>query len=130
MSKLPDKLNFKIGEAGKIAGAPLHALRYWEKEFPLLKPSKFINNQRIYSKKDIEILLLIKALLYGEKFSIDGLRKHLPFYLRQLKKHKKERENSEKISTEKKVHQLLSSIARLRAEINTGQKAAGRGQSL
>ena len=119
MNSLPDKLNFKIGEAGNITGLPNHVLRYWEKEFPILKPEKFTNKQRMYSKKDIEILLLIKLLLYEEKFSIEGLRKHLPSYYRQLKQTQKEIYNSQapSLPIEQKVHRLLSSISQLRTEI-------------
>ena len=120
INNLPGKLNFKISEAGNAAGLPNHVLRYWEKEFPLLKPEKFRNNQRIYSKKNIETALLIKALLYEEKFSIEGLRKRLPFYYRQFQKIKKGAGPPQALPyppIEQKVHQLLKSISELRAEI-------------
>ena len=117
INSLPDKLNFKIGETGEIVAVPSHVLRYWEKEFPILKPEKFVNKQRLYSKKDIKILLLIKSLLYEEKFSIEGLRKHLPSYCRQFKQHKKESKVNFP-SVEKKVHQLLNSISQMRTTIN------------
>ena len=117
MNSLPEKLNFKIGETGNIVGVPNHVLRYWEKEFPILKPEKFTNKQRLYSKKDIKILLLIKSLLYKEKFSIEGLRKHLPYYHQQLGQHKKE-SKAPAANTRQKVHQLLSSISQLRATID------------
>lgn len=118
IDSLPDKLNFKIGEVGNILGLPNYVLRYWEKEFPVLKPKKFSNNQRLYSKKDIKILLLIKALLYKEKFSIEGLRKHLPFYYKRLKYNTKADEASHpSSSTEQKVQELLNSIAELRSNI-------------
>ena len=115
---MPDKLNFKIGEAGNIVGVPNHVLRYWEKEFPSLKPEKFTNKQRIYSKKDIKILLLIKLLLYEEKFSIEGLRKHLPAYYQQFKIRKKE-SGTASTPIEQKVHQLLHFIAQLRSTIES-----------
>ena len=82
---LPIRLNFKIGEVSKILSIPPYILRYWEKEFPPLNPQKFTNNQRLYTRKDIYTLLLIKTLLYEEKLSINGLRKHLPEYLKQMK---------------------------------------------
>ena len=112
---LPEKLNFKIGEVSAILGVPNHVLRYWEKEFPTLKPEKFINNQRIYFKKDIKILLLIKALLYEEKFSIEGLRKHLNSYHQQLKNYNSK--NSE-VSIEKKLQNLLSALSKMREALN------------
>ena len=117
MNNLPEKLNFKIGEAGNIVGVPNHVLRYWEKEFPILKPEKFTNKQRLYSKKDMKILLLIKSLLYKEKFSIEGLRKHLPYYHQQLGQYKKETEIPV-VNTKQKLHQLLNSISQLRTMID------------
>ncbi len=116
INSLPDKLNFKIGEAGKIVGAPSHVLRYWEKELPILKPEKFTNKQRLYSKKDIRTLLLIKALLYKEKLSIESLRKHLPSYCRQFKLGKNKALDLKPIK--QKAHRLLSFISQMRAEIN------------
>ena len=85
IQNLPSRLNFKIGEVSKILSTPAYMLRYWEKEFPSLKPQKFINNQRLYTRKDISTLMLIKALLHEEKFSTEGLRKHLPHYLKQMR---------------------------------------------
>ena len=114
---LPNKLNFKIGETGNIVGVPSHVLRYWEKEFPLLKPEKFINKQRLYFKKDISLLLLIKTLIYEEKFSIEGLRKHLPSCFQQFKKSQK-KTKPEPAAMERKAHQLLNSISNMRREIN------------
>ena len=116
INSLPDKLNFKIGETGNIVGVPSHVLRYWEKEFPILKPEKFINKQRLYSKKDIKILLLIKVLLYEEKFSIEGLRKHLPFYCRQLKRNKERAMSFSPVT--KKVRRLLNVISQMRTDID------------
>ena len=116
INSLPDKLNFKIGETGNIVGVPSHVLRYWEKEFPVLKPEKFINKQRLYSKKDIKILLLIKALLYEEKFSIEGLRKHLTFYCRQLKQSKERTVGF--VPVIKKIRRLLNSISQMRTDID------------
>ena len=114
LNNLPEKQNFKIGETAKLIGVTQHVLRYWEKEFPLLKPEKFTNNQRLYFKKDIELLLLIKYLLYKEKFSIEGLRKHLASYVKQLKQKK----SSSSLPIEKKLHRLLHSISQIRDTIS------------
>jgi DNA-binding transcriptional MerR regulator len=75
--KLPDKLYFKIGEVSKILGVHTHVLRYWESEFPSIKPTKSKSGQRIYKRSDIEVLSLIKDLLYRQKFTIEGARKYL-----------------------------------------------------
>ena len=75
--KIPDKFYFKIGEVSKIAGLPSHVLRFWETEFKRIKPRRTESGQRSYTKKDIEIILEIKHLLYEKKFTIEGARKHI-----------------------------------------------------
>ena len=120
LNNLPEKLNFKIGEVSSIVGAPNHVFRYWEKEFSTLKPNKFINNQRLYSKKDIKVLLLIKALLYEEKFSIEGLRKHLSSYLKRLNSYNS-KEPKHQVVLEKKIHELLSSLSKMRETLKQTQ---------
>lgn len=72
-----DKLFYKIGEVSKIVGVEPYVLRYWETEFPFLKPKKSKSGQRIYTKDDIEIALQIKHLLYQERYTIDGVRRKL-----------------------------------------------------
>ncbi len=75
--RLPDKLYFKIGEVGRIVGVKPYVLRYWETEFNLLKPGKAPSRHRLYKKKDVELLLGIKRLLYSEGYTIEGARKRL-----------------------------------------------------
>ena len=74
---LPDKLFYRIGEVSKIVGAEPYVLRYWEMEFPFLKPRKNKSGQRVYIKRDVEILFQIKRLLYNERYTIEGVRKRL-----------------------------------------------------
>ena len=74
---LPDKLFYKIGEVSRITRIEPYVLRYWETEFPTLKPRKNKSGQRVYIKKDLEQVLLIKELLYEEKYTIEGVRKKL-----------------------------------------------------
>lgn len=76
-ARLPDKIYFKIGEVSEIVGVEAYVLRYWETEFELLKPSKAPSRHRLYKKKDVELLLEIKRLLYAEGFTIEGARKRL-----------------------------------------------------
>ena len=76
-SPYPDKLFYKIGEVSKIVGVEPYVLRYWETEFSFLKPRKSKSGQRVYVKKDIELLLQIKQLLYQERYTIEGVRKRL-----------------------------------------------------
>ncbi len=72
-----DRLFYKIGEISDIAKIEPHVLRYWESEFPFLKPRKNKTGQRIYTRKDLELVLQIKDLLYKEKYTIAGVRKKL-----------------------------------------------------
>lgn len=73
----PDKLFYKIGEVSKIVGVEPYVLRYWETEFAFLKPRKNKSGQRVYTKKDVELLLDIKKLLHQERYTIEGVRKRL-----------------------------------------------------
>jgi DNA-binding transcriptional MerR regulator len=75
--EIPDKLFFRIGEVSQIVGVEAYVLRYWESEFPGLSPRKSSTGQRMFRRKDVELLLRIKHLLYGRKFTIEGARKAL-----------------------------------------------------
>jgi DNA-binding transcriptional MerR regulator len=74
---IPDKLYFKIGEVSRIAGVPTHVLRFWETEFPRVSPRRTASGQRLYTRKEVELVLEIKSLLYQRRFTIDGARQHL-----------------------------------------------------
>jgi len=74
---IPDKLYFRIGEIAQLCGLPAYVLRFWETEFPQLKPVKGSTGQRMYRHKDVENVLRIKKLLYEEGFTIAGARLHL-----------------------------------------------------
>ena len=72
-----DKLYYRIGEVSRICGVKPYVLRYWESEFRWMAPAKSRSKQRLYRKKDIEVILLIKRLLYEERYTIAGARKRL-----------------------------------------------------
>ncbi len=74
---IPDKLYFRIGEVASLCRLPAYVLRFWETEFPQLKPVKSSTGQRMYRRKDVEVLLRIKELLYDQGFTIAGARQHL-----------------------------------------------------
>jgi DNA-binding transcriptional MerR regulator len=74
---IPDKLFFRIGEVSRIAGVPASVLRFWENEFPRIKPRRSDTGQRVYRRSDVELILIIKRLLYERKFTIKGARQHL-----------------------------------------------------
>ncbi len=72
-----ERLFYKISEVSAITGLESYVLRYWESEFPILRPQKSRGGQRIYQKKDIEVILKIKQMLYEKGFTIAGARKAL-----------------------------------------------------
>jgi len=74
---IPEKIYFKIGEVCEVVGVQAHVLRYWETEFSTLSPQKNKSGQRSYRRRDVEIALRIKQLLYNEMFTIAGARKKL-----------------------------------------------------
>lgn len=74
---IPEKLYFRIGEVAQLCRLPAYVLRFWETEFPQLKPIKSSSGQRMYRHKDVENVLHIKKLLYEEGFTIAGARQHL-----------------------------------------------------
>src|SRR6266567_682142 len=73
----PDKVYFRINEVSALTHTKHHVLRYWESEFPTLKPEKNSRGRRLYSRQDLETVLKIKRLLYEEGFTIAGARKQL-----------------------------------------------------
>lgn len=79
---IPEKIYFKIGEVCELVGVQAHVLRYWETEFSTLSPQKNKSGQRSYRRRDVEIALRIKQLLYNEMFTIAGARKKLQSELR------------------------------------------------
>jgi len=83
---IPEKLFFKIGEVCDIVGIQAHVLRYWESEFPMLAPQKNRAGQRTYRKRDVEMVLRIKELLYDEMYTIPGARKRLASDMRGASK--------------------------------------------
>jgi DNA-binding transcriptional MerR regulator len=77
MTAIPEKLYFKIGEVCEIVGVQAHVLRYWETEFPMLTPQKNRAGQRTYRRRDVEMALRVKELLYEEQYTIAGAKKRL-----------------------------------------------------
>ncbi len=75
--EIPDKLYFRIGEVARLAAIKPYVLRFWETEFPQLGPKKSGTGHRLYRRKDVQLVLEIKTLLYGKRFTIEGARKYL-----------------------------------------------------
>jgi len=76
-SEIPDKLYFRIGEVARLCEVPAYVLRFWESEFPQLKPNKGGTGQRLYRRRDVEMALRVKRLLYDEGYTIPGARQLL-----------------------------------------------------
>lgn len=74
---LPDKLYYKIGEVAEVAQVRTSVLRFWESEFSFLKPEKSTAGQRLYSKREVDLILQVRHLLYDEKFTIEGVKKKI-----------------------------------------------------
>lgn len=89
---IPPQMAFKIGEVADLVGVKSYVLRYWESEFEQLKPKKSRHNQRMYDRRDVETLMLIKKLLYRDRFSIEGARG-------ALKKLRKETQHVKKMAS-------------------------------
>jgi DNA-binding transcriptional MerR regulator len=91
---IPDRLFFRIGDVAELAGVEAYVLRFWEGEFPMLAPKKTSNGQRQYRRKDVETVLEIKRLLYGEGYTIAGARKVLQDRVRTKKRPQPRKEQS------------------------------------
>lgn len=76
-SELPDKLYFKIGEVARLVGVKPYVLRYWETEFPNIRPGKTRSQHRLYRRRDVETLLEIRRLLHDERYTIEGAKRRL-----------------------------------------------------
>lgn len=75
--QIPNKLYFRIGEVSEIVGVKAYVLRYWETEFPDIRPTKSKSGQRLYKRRDVELLLQVRDLLYEERYTIDGAKQRL-----------------------------------------------------
>src|ERR1700742_369065 len=75
--EIPDKLYFRIGDVARLCEVPTYVLRFWESEFPQLKPNKGGTGQRLYRRRDVETALQIRRLLYDEGYTIPGARQFL-----------------------------------------------------
>jgi DNA-binding transcriptional MerR regulator len=107
-TEIPDKVYFKIGEVSELTGVKPYVLRYWESEFNIVKPSKSISNQRMYKKKEVELILEIKRLLYEDKFTIAGAKKILQ---------EKARQNTAGTSPNSKTRDVLVDLREMLVEI-------------
>jgi DNA-binding transcriptional MerR regulator len=96
LPEIPDKLFFRIGEVSQIVGVEAYVLRYWESEFKGLSPRKSSSGQRMFRRRDVELLLQIKYLLYDRKFTIEGAR----LALQDLSRDKDKKDKARKLTAQ------------------------------
>jgi len=113
--KIPDKLYFKIGEVARLTRVKPYVLRYWESEFKMLTPFKTKGRQRVYRRRDIELVFYIKDLLHKEKLTLEGARKRLKDFDRDKKEGS--RRQLDIPFTEKKYQNALKGIRKDLASI-------------
>jgi DNA-binding transcriptional MerR regulator len=75
--EIPEKLYFRIGEVARILGVATHVVRFWETEFRAVRPQKSPSGQRVYARRDVERLVVIRRLLREERYTLDGARRYL-----------------------------------------------------
>lgn len=119
IKSIPDKLAFKIGEVAEIVDVKTYVLRYWETEFDQLHPQKSSKNQRVYLKRDVEMVMMIKKLLYRDRFSIEGARVALKQLKRDSKQVKAVGGTLDKVdSIRHDIEDLILHISSLKVRIN------------
>lgn len=109
INSIPDKMGFKIGDVSDFLGIKQYVLRYWESEFEILRPKKASNNQRMYTRKDVENAFLIRKLLHRDRFSIEGARNAL----KELKAHvRKEKDYTQVVNRMESFGERIEDLAR------------------
>ncbi len=123
IQNIPERMGFKIGEVAEMISIKNYVLRYWESEFEILKPRKSSNNQRVYSRRDVENAFLIRKLLHRDRFSIEGAKQALKDLKVQVRKEQKVQATYHKIenkieSFHERVESLIEDVRKLRKIIN------------
>lgn len=111
MVKIPDKMFFRIGDVSRITGVRSYVLRYWESEFKFLRPVKNRAGQRVYRKKDVQLVLDIKRLLYDQKFTIAGAKKKIEESRKYGSAKSGPADKTRMMNVLRKVHKELSAIS-------------------
>jgi len=121
--QIPDKLYFRIGDVSELVGVKPYVLRYWESEFPFINPDKSSTGQRVYRRTDVEGLLLIKHLLYSERYSIEGARKRIKELRKEgeYKSFKREKVlgGEQALARKERLKKLLKSAEELKDALKT-----------
>lgn len=115
--EIPDKLYFKIGEVADLVGVKPYVLRYWETEFPEIAPGKSKSKQRLYKRKELELILKIRDLLYKEKFTIEGARQYLKDAQRKPKDKPKAQQITLPLAAKSPSKELLKALKKKLLEL-------------
>lgn len=121
---IPDRLFYRIRDVSSLLGVKPYVLRYWETEFPILSPQKSPTGHRVYKKNDVETLMLIKHLLYTERYSIEGARKRI----KELKKDGELKNFAEKVVQSPGSIEVISSL-NASGEADSSEEVAFGAQS-
>jgi DNA-binding transcriptional MerR regulator len=121
-TKIPDKLYFKIGEVAKLAEVPAHVLRYWESEFPNIRPKRANSQQRLYRYQDVELVLKIKTLLHDQGYTIAGARKFLETKEVVEEPVKQPAVSVKSTTSATKLREIKEELNKLKALLNRGVK--------
>jgi DNA-binding transcriptional MerR regulator len=113
MTQMPEKLYFKIGEVSQLTKVKPYVLRYWESEFKIISPRKSTGNQRVYTRKDIESILLIKRLLGNDRFTLEGAKKKLKDF---------QKDNTKQLTLPLSDRQYQSALKNIRKELKSIKK--------
>lgn len=108
---IPNKLYFRIGEVAGLLTVKPYVLRYWETEFPDVRPAKSKSGQRLYKRRDVELLVQIKELLYGERFTINGARRRLKEVMRETRSHDHQPQMPLQLAPENKMEPVAEKTA-------------------
>jgi DNA-binding transcriptional MerR regulator len=116
IDSIPDKMAFKIGEVAELADVQPYVLRYWETEFDEIRPKKSNHNQRMYTRHDVKMVLMIKKLLHKDRFSIEGARKAIRRLRTEVKKETKIRDLSNRnTSAIEKLQDVVEELQSLKS---------------
>ena len=108
-----EKLYYRIGEVEELTGVPAYVLRYWESEFKLLRPKKNPAGQRLYRRRDLDLILRIRTLLYEERLTLEGAKKRLQAEARQRNQQLDLGRQADPTATLRRVRERLEALRRL-----------------
>jgi len=133
-TSIPDKLYFRIGDVAKLCGVEAYVLRFWETEFPQLKPNKSGTGQRLYRKRDVELAFRIKRLLYVDGYTIAGARQVFAAESRESKRAAQPelplKRRGEHNSAEKQLVKLRGELREILGLLSSPVKAEKRSEKM